>query len=68
MLTCHSLDLLRLLGDDPAGILEMAVNEFLVGDVDEWEKVDDAGAEECHAPHGEELDEVVGEERCCESL
>jgi hypothetical protein len=49
-------------------MLEVAINQLLVGNVDQGSEEDDAGREEGHAPHGEELDEVVGEEGSKEGL
>ena len=46
----------------------MTIDEFLVLNIDQGEEVGDAGGEESHAPHGEELDQVVGEECSSEGL
>jgi hypothetical protein len=68
VLTSQRLDLLGLLGHDSRGLLDLLIDEFLVEDVDEGGEEEDAGAEKSHTPHGDELDEVVGDESSAESL
>lgn len=55
-------DLLRLLADDLGGVVQVGVNELLVGDVDERGEVGDGGEEESKAPGGSDLDEEVRDE------
>jgi len=61
-------DLLRLLGDDLAGVVDVVVDEVLVGDVDERGEVDDSGEDEGESPGWRDLDEEVGQERSEEGL
>jgi hypothetical protein len=68
VLACESLDLLGLLANDLAGVLDLGIDELLVHDIDKWSEVDDTGGKKSHAPHGKKLDQVVGEEGCSEGL
>ena len=49
----------RLSANNLAGVLELGVNELLVGGVDEWGEEDDRGGDDGQAPVGDDLDEVV---------
>jgi len=55
-------ELLGLLVGDLGGVVEVGVNELLVGDVDQRSEVDDAGGDEKQAPLGSDLDEEVADE------
>lgn len=62
MLASH-LTHLRSLGIDDLGeLLDLAVDQFAVGGVDEGAEEEDRGADEGEAPERDDLDEVVGEE------
>lgn len=61
-------ELLGLLVGDLSGVVEVSVNQLLVGDVDQRSKVDDAGGNEEQAPLGGDLDEEVADEGGEESL
>ncbi len=62
MLGSQVFDLASLLTDDMRGIRKLGVDQLLVLQVDQRAKEDDAGEEQRHAPEGEQLDEIVGEE------
>ena len=49
-------------------MLNLRVDEFLVGDVDQRSKKDDRSCEKSEAPGGKELDEVVAGQGSHESL
>jgi hypothetical protein len=55
-------ELLGLLVGDLGGVVEVGVNELLVGDVDQRSEVDDAGGNEKKAPLGSDLDEEVADD------
>ena len=61
-------NLLGLLADDLAGVVQVVVDELLVGDVGERGEVDDGGEEEGQAPGWGDLDEEVGQEGGGEGL
>ena len=61
-------DLLGLLVDDLTGIVHVLVNNLLVGDVDEWSKVNDGREKKSQTPRGRDLDEEVGDKGGQESL
>jgi hypothetical protein len=52
----------RLSANNLAGVLELGVNELLVGGVDERGEEDDRGGDDSQAPVGDDLDEVVRDE------
>jgi len=60
-------ELVRLLGDDLAGAVELGVNEFLVGGVQEGDHEESSSGDQGKAPEGNDLDEVVGDEGADES-
>lgn len=62
------LDLRGLLVDNAGGIVDVAVDEFLVGLVDERGKEEDGGGDESKAPQWDDLDQVVGGEGTEEGL
>lgn len=62
------LDLFGLLVDDMGGILDVVIDELLVGLVDEWGKEEDGGRDERHAPKWDNLDQVVRDESRKEGL
>ena len=68
MLSSQVTNLLGLLSNDVAGVLEMAVDKIFVADVDEGNKIDECGEEEGETPGGGNLDEEVGDECSRESL
>jgi len=55
-------ELLGLLVGDLGGVVEVRVNELLVGDVDQRSEVDNAGGDEKQAPLGSDLDEEVADD------
>ena len=57
-----------LLGDDVAGVVDMMVDELLVGDVHEGRKVHCRDGDQTEAPGRNNLDQEVGQERCAEGL
>jgi len=61
------LDLLGLLVDDVGGMGKLAVNQLLVGLVDERCEEDDGGREEGKTPEWDDLDEIVRDESTEES-
>lgn len=61
-------ELLGLLVGDLSGVVEVGVDELLVGDVDQGSEVDNAGRDEEQAPLGSDLDEEVANEGGEESL
>lgn len=61
-------ELLGLLVGNLSGVVEVGVNELLVGDVDQGSEVDNAGRDEEQAPLGSDLDEEVADEGGEESL
>jgi hypothetical protein len=61
-------ELLSLLVGDLSGVVEVGVDELLVGDVDQRSEVDDAGGDEEQAPLGSDLDEEVADQSSEESL
>lgn len=68
MLPGQLADLLGLLRDELAGVVEVVVDEVLVLDVEEWGEVGEGREEEGQAPGGRDFDEEVGQEGCCEGL
>lgn len=62
LLLGNSADLRGLGIDDVAGLLELLVDELLVGGVDKGRKEDDGGGNQCKAPGGDDLDKIVREE------
>lgn len=54
-------ELLGLLVGDLGGVVEVGVNELLVGDVDQRSEVDNAGGDEKQSPLGSDLDEEVAD-------
>ena len=54
--------------DDVARLLQVAVDELLVGGVDERSEEDDGGGDQGEAPVRDNLDQEVGEEGTKESL
>jgi hypothetical protein len=52
----------RLSANNLAGVLELGVNELLVGGVDQRSEEDDRGGDDGQAPVGDDLDEVVRDE------
>jgi hypothetical protein len=61
-------ELLSLLVGDLSGVVEVSINELLVGNVDQRSEVDDAGGDEEQAPLGSDLDEEVADQSSEESL
>ena len=61
-------ELLGLLVGNLGGIVEVRVDELLVGYVDQRSEVDDAGRDEDKAPLGSDLDKEVADESSEESL
>jgi hypothetical protein len=61
-------ELLGLLVGDLSGVVEVSVNELLVGDVDQRSEVDDAGGDKEQAPLGSDLDEEEANKSSEESL
>jgi hypothetical protein len=61
-------ELLGLLVGDLSGVVEVSVNELLVGDVDQRSEVDDAGGDEEQAPLGSDLYEEEANKSSEESL
>lgn len=62
MLLGNRAELSRLGADNLAGMLELGVDELLVGGVDERGEEDDGGGDDGQAPVGNNLDEVVRDE------
>jgi hypothetical protein len=61
-------ELLSLLVGDLSGVVEVSINELLVGNVDQRSEVDDAGGDEEQAPLGSDLDKEVADQGSEESL
>lgn len=61
-------ELLGLLVGNLGGVVEVGVDELLVGYVDQRSKVDDAGGDEEQAPLGSDLDEEVADKSSEEGL
>ncbi len=57
-----------LVVDHIVGLLEVVVDELLVGGVDQRNSEGERGAEQCETPVGNDLDEVVREEGTDSSL
>jgi len=50
-------DLVGLCTEDARRVVELFIDEFLVADVDQWRKEEDADAEQSQTPHREKFDE-----------
>jgi hypothetical protein len=60
---------LRCLGTDHlVGVFEVGINDFLVGDVDQWCKIEGRDANERQSPEWDNLDEPVGDQGAKEGL
>lgn len=59
MLGGQVLDLDGLLVDDVGCVVQVVVNELLVGLVDEGSEEEDGGCDQRHAPKWNDLDQVV---------
>lgn len=68
VLSGNLAELRGLLVGELGGVVEVAVDQFLVLDVDQRSEVDDAGGEEQETPLGSDLDEEVADEGGEESL
>ncbi len=68
MLTSEIADLSCLGVDGFMGIVDVAIDQFAVLDVDEWGEEGDGGADEAETPERSKLDEEVGDEGCRECL
>ena len=62
------LDLFGLLVDDGGDIVQVGIDELLVGLVDERRDKQDGSREEAEAPEWDNLDQVVGDEGSEEGL
>ena len=58
----HGAELRGLRRENLTGLVELLVDELLVGDVDEGHEKDDSGCEQGETPVGHNLDKVVGDE------
>ena len=68
MMARKILDLLGLLVDNVGSLFELAIDQLLVGLVDERGEEEDGGREEGKTPEWDDLDKVVREEGTQESL
>jgi hypothetical protein len=68
LLLGNAADLGGLGVDGVRGVLDMVVDELLVGSVDEGQEEGEGGPDDGKAPVGNELDEVVGDEGSDTSL
>jgi hypothetical protein len=68
VLVSQTLDLSSLLAGDLTALLELAIDDLLVLDVDERGKVGDEGGDQGQAPERDELDEEVGDQGSEEGL
>ena len=56
------LDLLSLLVDDAGGVIDVVINEVLIGLVDEWCQEEDRSRNEGKAPYWDDLNQIIREE------
>ena len=68
VLSSKVLYLVSLLANYISSVFELAVDELLVLKVDQRSEEDDTGCDQGHAPEGNNLDEVIGQECSQESL
>lgn len=68
MLTGELAHLLGLLTSDSGSLVELLVNELLVGLVDERAEEEEGDTNEGETPNWDNLDQVVGDEGSNESL
>lgn len=68
LLSSDVADLLCLLVDEGAGVVELGVNDLAVVDVDQGHSVDDGSSEKSKSPLGHDLDKEVRDESSEEGL
>jgi len=68
MLSSEITNLCCLLIDDVSSVVEVFINQILVGDVDQGNEVYDGGCNEGDSPSWDELDKEVGYESGREGL
>lgn len=68
LLRCKLLHLLSLLVGKVGSLLQLLIDELLVGLVDEWCEEDNGGSNQSQPPEWNDLDEEVGDEGCNKCL